>query len=41
MIGAGSIVNKDVPEYKVVVGVPAKIIKQVEIDVINNKWTDF
>ena len=38
MIGAGSIVTKDIPKQKVAVGVPAKIIKQVDIDVINNKW---
>lgn len=40
MIGAGSVVTKDIPEYKVAVGVPAKIIKQVDLDIINNKWID-
>lgn len=30
MIGAGSIVNKDIPDNVVVAGVPAKIIKTVE-----------
>nr|QBM01201.1 2,3,4,5-tetrahydropyridine-2,6-dicarboxylate N-acetyltransferase [uncultured archaeon] len=34
MVGAGSVVTKDVPEYAVVCGVPAKIIG----DVRNNKY---
>lgn len=38
MIGAGSIVTKNIEKNKVVVGNPAKIIKDVEINVINNKW---
>ena len=29
LVGAGSIVNKDVPARKVVVGVPARVIKNV------------
>jgi len=32
MIGAGSIVTKDVPEYSVVCGIPAKIIGDVRDD---------
>lgn len=31
MVGAGSVVTKDVPAYAVVVGNPAKIIKYIEL----------
>ncbi|EPW3450604.1 TPA: serine acetyltransferase, partial [Acinetobacter baumannii] len=41
MIGAGSIVTKNVEKNKVVVGNPAKAIKDVNIDVINNKWIKY
>ncbi|KCY22977.1 bacterial transferase hexapeptide family protein [Acinetobacter baumannii 21072] len=41
MIGAGSIITKDVEKNKVAVGNPAKVIKDVQQDVINNKWIDF
>ena len=30
IVGANSVVTKDVPDYAVVVGVPAKVIKYLE-----------
>ena len=43
VIGAGSVVLKDVPDFAVVVGVPAKIIKyrfntEKQERIINSKW---
>lgn len=29
-IGAGALVNRDIPDYSVAVGVPAKVVKKVE-----------
>ena len=46
IIGAGAVVTKDVPDYAVVVGSPAKIIKyrfsDEEIDILNkSKWWEW
>jgi acetyltransferase-like isoleucine patch superfamily enzyme len=46
VIAAGAIVNKDVPDYAIVGGIPAKLIKyrftSEEISLLlNNKWWDF
>ena len=30
VIGAGSVVTKDIPDYSVAVGNPAKVIKRIE-----------
>ena len=32
VVGAGSVVTKDIPDYGVVVGVPAKVIKMQNPD---------
>ena len=32
IVGAGAIVTKDVPDYAVVVGIPAKVIKTLDKD---------
>ncbi len=32
VIGAGAVVNKDIPDYSVAVGVPAKIIKKYDFE---------
>ncbi|MNI93758.1 dTDP-3-amino-3,6-dideoxy-alpha-D-galactopyranose 3-N-acetyltransferase [compost metagenome] len=32
MVGAGAVVTKDVPDYAVVAGSPAKIIRYIEIE---------
>lgn len=31
-VGAGSVVTKDVPDFVVVVGNPARILKKIEVD---------
>ena len=46
IIAAGAVVNKDVPDYAVVAGVPAKLIKyrfsSEEIEILNRvKWWDW
>lgn len=46
IIGAGAVVTKDVPDYAVVVGSPAKVIKyrfsDEEIDILNkSKWWEW
>ena len=35
-IGANSVVNKDIPDYSVVVGIPAKVVKRYDLN--NRKW---
>ncbi len=35
IIGAGSVVNKDIPPYSIAVGVPAKVIKQYDKKLIS------
>jgi acetyltransferase-like isoleucine patch superfamily enzyme len=32
IVGAGAIVTKDVPDYAVVVGIPAKVVKTLDKD---------
>ena len=36
VVGANSVVTKDIPDYCVAVGTPAKVIKKY--DILNNKW---
>lgn len=36
VIGANSVVTKNIPDYSIVVGIPAKIIKRYNFE--NNKW---
>ena len=36
VIGANSVVTKDIPDYSVVVGIPAKVIKQYDFEL--KKW---
>ena len=36
VIGAGSVVTKPIPDYSVVAGVPAKVIKHYSFE--ENKW---
>lgn len=33
VIGAGAVVNKDIPDNSLAVGVPAKVIKEIENDI--------
>ncbi|MDD2495379.1 MAG: CatB-related O-acetyltransferase [Tissierellia bacterium] len=46
VIGANAVVTKDVPPYSIVVGIPAKIIKNRFSDkiitlLINSKWWNY
>lgn len=36
VIGANSVVNKDIPDYSIVVGAPAKIVKRYNF--VSNRW---
>lgn len=38
VIGAGSVVTKDIPSYSIAVGVPAKVIKKYDFD--SGVWVD-
>jgi len=38
IIGANSVVTKDIPDYSVAVGAPAKVIRKFDYD--QNKWID-
>lgn len=39
IVGAGSVVTKDVPDYAVVVGNPAKVVKMLDADKFNETVT--
>jgi maltose O-acetyltransferase len=39
ILGAGSVVCKDIPSNSIAVGVPAKVIKQLNRENINSLWT--
>ncbi len=32
MIGAGAVVTRDIPDYKVALGIPARVVKDVPLD---------
>lgn len=36
VVGANSVVNSDIPDYSIAVGVPAKVVKKY--DFISNQW---
>lgn len=38
VVGANSVVTRDVPDYSVVVGAPAKVVRQFDLSA--NKWVD-
>lgn len=39
VIGANAVVTKDIPDYSIAVGIPAKVIKQYDWN--KNEWTDY
>jgi acetyltransferase-like isoleucine patch superfamily enzyme len=36
IIGANSVVNRSIPDYSIVVGVPARVVKKY--DLVNKRW---